>query len=53
MYNLGHNISRLFDILAVFLSPQVKRNMIISNKLGIYDLSDELPNNLRLRVLGN
>ena len=27
--------------------------MIISNKHGIYQLPRELPNNLRLRVLGN
>ena len=29
----------------IFLSPQVKRSVIISNKYGIY----ELPNNLRLK----
>ena len=32
-----------------FPSPQVKRSLIISNKLSMY----ELPNNLRLRILGN
>ena len=40
----------------VFLSPQVKRNAIISNKYSIYELPNELPNNLRLkdlRKLGN
>ena len=36
-----------------FLSPQVKRRVIISNKYGIYELPHELPNNLRLRILGN
>ena len=32
----------------IFFSPQVKRTMIISNKYGIYELPDELLNNLRL-----
>ena len=36
----------------IFLSPQVKGSMIISNKHGIYELSHELPNELRLRILG-
>ena len=46
--NHGHNIFRLFYILPNFLSPQVKRTVIISNKDGIY----ELPNDLRRRTLG-
>ena len=33
----------------IFLSPQVKRIMIISNKHGMYELRHELRNNLRLR----
>ena len=33
----------------IFLSPQVKRLVIISNKHSI----NELPNDLRLRILGN
>ena len=40
-----------WDILMVeqiFLSPQVKRSVIISNKHGIYQLGHELPNDLRL-----
>ena len=37
----------------IFLSPQVKQSVIISNKLGIYELPHELPNDLRLRILGN
>ena len=37
----------------MFLSTQVKRNVIISNKHGIYDLPQELPNDLRLRIIGN
>ena len=35
----------------IFLSPQMKRNTIISNKQAIYELSHELPNNLELRNL--
>ena len=44
-----------WDFLMVehFLLPQVKRSVIISNKDGIYKLSHELPNELRLRKLGN
>ena len=36
-----------------FVSPQVKRVVIISNKYDIYELRDELPNDLRHRTLGN
>ena len=35
----------------IFLSPQVKRSLIISNKYGIYELPHELPNDLTLRIL--
>ena len=34
-YNHGHNILRIFVFYQVFLSPQVKRSLIISNKLYI------------------
>ena len=37
----------MFD--EIFVSPQVERIVIISNKYGIY----ELPNDLRLRTLEN
>ena len=37
----------------IFLPPQVKRSAIISNKQGVYELPHELPNALRLRILGN
>ena len=37
----------------IFLSPQVKRSVIIGNKHGIYELFHELPNDLRLTILGN
>ena len=32
----------------MFLSQQIKRNMVIANKNGKYDLTDKLPKNLRL-----
>ena len=35
----------------IFLSPQVKRWAIIIYKHGIYELTHELPSNLRLRIL--
>ena len=39
----------------IFLSPQVRRCAIITYEHGIYELSHELPNDLRLdlRKLGN
>ena len=37
----------------IFVSAQVKWIVIISNKHGIYELPHELPNDLRLRILGN
>ena len=33
----------------MFLSHQVKRNVIITNENGKYELNDELPNDLRLK----
>ena len=36
-----------------FLSPQVKRSVIISNKLVYDKMPQELPYDLRLRKLGN
>ena len=53
VYNHFHNILRLFYVLPNFLSPQVKRWVIITYKHGIYELPHELPNDLRLRILGN
>ena len=41
-----NNILRFFDILAIF--PLTQQTVIISNKYGIYELSHELPNDLRL-----
>ena len=46
----------LWDILnfyQILLLVQVKRSAIISNKQGVYELPDELPDDLRLRILGN
>ena len=46
----------LWDFLMlyqIFLSLKVKQSMIIRNKQDAYELSRELPNNLRLRILGN
>ena len=37
----------------IFLSPWVKQSTIISNKSGVYELPQNLPNDLRLRTLGN
>ena len=34
----------------IFLSPQAKRIVIISNKHGIYKLPHELPIDLRLKL---
>ena len=45
-----HNILRLFDNLRNFLftSKRLKQSVIISNKHVIYELSHELPSDLRL-----
>ena len=37
----------------MFLLPQVKRGVIVSNKNSIWELSHELLINLKLRILGN
>ena len=37
----------------IYLSPQVKRCAIITYKHGIYESPQELPNELRLRILGD
>ena len=41
----------MFD--QVLLSPKVKRGVVISSKHGIYELPQELLNDLRLRILAN
>ena len=40
-------------IYQIFLSPQVKQNVISINKQGVYELPHELLNNLRFKILGN
>ena len=35
----------------MFLSQQAKRNVIITNKNGKYELTDELPNDIRLKKI--
>ena len=52
-YNQFHNILRLIDGCFTKFSPQVKRWAIITYKHGIYELPHELPNDLRLNILGN
>ena len=52
-YNHFHNILRLFDVLPTFISREVKRCAIIYHKHGTFELPDELPNDLRLRILEN
>ena len=47
-YNHFHN-----TFYQIFLSPQMKRWTVITYKHGIYELPNELPNDLRLRKLGN
>ena len=36
----------------MFLSTQMKQNVIVSNKRDKYELPHKLPNDLRLRILG-
>ena len=36
--NQFHNILRLFDVLPIYLSPQMERWTIITYKHGIYEL---------------
>ena len=47
-YNDGHNILKIFDTIPIFFPPQVKRSVIVSSKHGVYELPQELPNDLRL-----
>ena len=51
--NHFYNILRLLMFYQVFLSPQVKRWAIITYKHGMYELPQQLPNDLRLTILGN
>ena len=51
--NYFYNILRVSEALPNFPSPKVKRYAIITYKHGIYELPHELPDDLRLRILGN
>ena len=51
-YNHFHNIVRLFDALPNF-SFTTSETMGVTFKHGIYELPQELPNDLRIRILGN
>ena len=46
--NLAQNICILFHVLTNFLLPQLKRNYIIITRKCMYELTDELSNNLSL-----
>ena len=35
----------------MFILQQVKRNVTVTNKNGKYELTDELPNNVRLKKI--
>ena len=52
-YNRAHNILEVVDILpnVFFFFILVKRNVIITNKNGKYELTDELPNDLILNKI--
>ena len=54
-YNQFHNILRLFDVLPNFPFSTSETMCDYTHKHGIYELSQELPNDLRLRIrkLGN
>ena len=43
----------IFIIFYIILSPKMKRWAIITYKRDIYELPHELPNDLRLRIIGN
>ena len=51
IYNCAHNVFELVDILPMFLSQQVKRNVIITNENGKYELTDEFPKDVRLKKI--
>ena len=50
---LAMTLSDFLMFYQIFIPPQVKRIAISSNKHGIYELPNELPNDLTLRILGN
>ena len=53
-YKHSHNNFWVFLVFyQIFLLPQVKRSTITSNKHGKASLPHELPNGLKLKILGN
>ena len=51
-HNQFHNIWSLFVVLPIFFSSQMKRWVTVTYENGIKKLPHELPNNLKLRILG-
>ena len=51
--NHGNNLVGLFDVLPNFLFTTSETNAVISNKQGVCEVPHKLPNDLRLRILGN
>ena len=51
--NHFQNILRLSDVYQILFSPQVKLCTIITDKHAIDQFPHKLPNDFRLRVLGN
>ena len=52
-YNLGHNILELYNVLVEIRLQQVKRTVVSSTANLGCEFPHELPNDLRLRILGN
>ena len=53
IYNQFHNVLRLFDVLPNFPFTTSGTMSVITYKHGIYKLAHELPNELRLMIIGN
>ena len=53
IYNHGHNILELYSDLVNVQFATSKTKLDISHKKLIYELLHELPDNLRLKKLGN
>ena len=51
--NFGRKICKYFHVLAQFLFTTSETNLGFINRKWMYELPDELPNELRLRILGN
>ena len=50
-YNRTHNILELANILPNVSFKTSETNMITANKYGKYELTNELPNNVRLKKI--